>query len=167
MTSQLLNDIGGLSNAGGIVTGPLTAQAGLTVTGGFSVDTLVAANPVLGAATPSVTTGATGHTFTTSTFYLCGVLFRTGLTGVANDNPPSPAVLTAAVPNCQVGTTVNLRIVNSSAFALTLGNVTNITYSGTGGGNVIAANSWRDFVIVVTSVTTPAITFYSSGSGTL
>ncbi len=86
----------------------------------------------------------------------------------ANAQLPTVAALIAATPGFIAGYSYNLRIVNTSsgAYAWTV-----TTNSGSGtwtltGTMSIAQNTFRDFVVTVTSLTTPAATITSVATGT-
>lgn len=76
---------------------------------------------------------------------------------------PTVAAMVAAIANPQVGGNYKLRVINSSAgnFAWTVTTNTGWTLGGT---MTVAQNTWRDFVINLTSLT--AATLQSVGTGT-
>ncbi|GEM_PF-1584295 len=76
---------------------------------------------------------------------------------------PTVANLLAALPNAQAGQTWRLRIINKSsgAFAWTVTTNTGWTLNGT---MSIAQNTWRDFIVSLTSLT--AATLQEIGTGT-
>ncbi|QTD88890.1 hypothetical protein [Burkholderia anthina] len=89
------------------------------------------------------------------------------LAAAANAQLPTVAALLAQLPtvvqNAPIGLSFQLRVINSSsgAFAWTLTTNTGWTLSGT---QSIAQNTWRDFIITITSATTATI--QSVGTGT-
>ncbi|RQN37362.1 hypothetical protein [Paraburkholderia tropica] len=89
------------------------------------------------------------------------------LTAAANAQLPTVASLIAALPqvvqSAPTGISFQLRVINSSsgAFAWTLTTNTGWTLGGT---QSIAQNTWRDFIITITSATTATI--QSVGTGT-
>jgi len=87
--------------------------------------------------------------------------------GAALTLPTVAALLATLTPQqAQVGSTVVLRVINSSggAFAWTVTTNTGWTLSGT---QSIAQNTWRDFIVQLTNVgTTPTATIQSVGTGT-
>lgn len=92
------------------------------------------------------------------------VLDLTGaLAAGANIQMPTAANLVAAVPNAVVGETYVLRILNNSsgAFTWTLTVNTGVTISGTA---TILQNTWREWLVTLTSLT--AVTLQNIGSGT-
>lgn len=92
------------------------------------------------------------------------VLNLTGaLGGAANITMPTAANLVAAIPGASPGQTYRLRIINSSsgAFAWTVLTNAGITLTGT---MTIAQNTWREFVVTLTSLT--AVAVQSVGTGT-
>lgn len=96
------------------------------------------------------------------------VLNMTGtLTGAANATLPTVANLVAGLtsPPVSVNTTYRLRIINSSsgAFAWTVVTAAGWTLNGT---MSVAQNTWRDFIVTVTALGTPAATLQSIGTGT-
>jgi hypothetical protein len=70
--------------------------------------------------------------------------------------------IVAAIPNCAVGTSFKFRSLNEGPYTQTIGAGAGITLAGT---VTVAASTWREWMGVVTSVTTPAITFTNIGSG--
>ncbi|PXX15856.1 hypothetical protein C7399_109191 [Paraburkholderia tropica] len=89
------------------------------------------------------------------------------LTAAANAQLPTVAALIAALPQVvqgsPTGISFQLRVINSSsgAFAWTLTTNTGWTLNGT---QSVAQNTWRDFIITITSATTATI--QSVGTGT-
>jgi hypothetical protein len=69
---------------------------------------------------------------------------------------PTAAQIVAAIPNAYVGQTYRLRIQNSSsgAFAWTVTTNTGLTLTGT---MTVAQNTYRDFLVTLTSLTAVAI----------
>jgi hypothetical protein len=83
------------------------------------------------------------------------------------NTPTATAILQALPPAANVvGYTNVVRIINSSsgAFAWTVTAGSGVTLAGT--LQTIAQNTWRDYVLTVTGVTTPAVTMQSVGTGT-
>lgn len=94
------------------------------------------------------------------------ILALTGtLAGAANATTDTAANIIAAMASASVGTSYRLRIINEStgAFSWTLVGGTGVTVTGTA---TIAQNTWREFVVKVTAVGTPAVTFQNVGTGT-
>lgn len=92
------------------------------------------------------------------------VLAMTGtLTGPANAQLPLVADLVAALSSPAVGTSYTLRVINESSAndAWTITTDTGWTLTGT---MTIAQNTWREFIIQLTSLTTA--TLQSIGTGT-
>jgi hypothetical protein len=87
--------------------------------------------------------------------------------GAALTLPTVAAMIATLTPTqAQVGSTIVLRVINSSggAFAWTVTTNTGWTLSGT---QTIAQNTWRDFIVQLTNVgTTPTATVQSVGTGT-
>ena len=85
------------------------------------------------------------------------------LTGASNAQLPTVAALVAALPCATAGQSYRLRIINRSggAFAWTVTTNTGWTLTGT---MSIAQNTWRDFVLTLTSLT--AGTLQAVGVGT-
>ncbi|HUE00215.1 MAG TPA: hypothetical protein VMR62_11635 [Bryobacteraceae bacterium] len=83
----------------------------------------------------------------------------------ANIQLPTVAALLAALPDAFVGQTFQLRIVNASSanFAWTVTTNTGWTLAGT---MSIAQNTWREFVLSITSVTAATATLTSVAVGT-
>lgn len=87
------------------------------------------------------------------------------LTGAANATLPTVATMLQQLPQAQVGSTFKLRIINSSAgaFAWTVLTNTGWTLAGT---MTIAQNTWREFIVTVTSVASATATLQAVGTGT-
>lgn len=87
------------------------------------------------------------------------------LAGAANATLPTVASLLQQLPQAQVGSTYKLRIINSSAgaFAWTVVTNTGWTLAGT---MSIAQNTWRDFLVTITSVASATATLQAVGTGT-
>lgn len=81
----------------------------------------------------------------------------------ANATLPTVASLVAQIPNAIAGQTYKLRVINSSsgAFAWTVVTNTGWTLNGT---MTVNQNTWRDFVVTLTSLA--AATLQSVGTGT-
>lgn len=87
------------------------------------------------------------------------------LAGAAAVTLPTVANLIAALTPQQavVGSSVVLRVLSSTASAATLTTNTGWTLTGT---VVVAANTWRDYIVTLTNVgTTPTATLQSVGAG--
>lgn len=111
----------------------------------------------------TIDTIATAANFTGSTTMV--VLNMTGALGAGKAlTVPSVATLVAAIPNAQPGTSYLLRIINSSSgnFAWTVTTATGWTLTGT---MTIAQNTYRDFILTLTSLS--AVTLQSVGVGTI
>jgi hypothetical protein len=87
------------------------------------------------------------------------------LGGAANITLPTVAALLAAMPGASPGQTYTLRIINESAgaFAWTVVTDTGWTLVGT---MSIAQDTWRDFIVNITSVASATATLTSVGTGT-
>jgi hypothetical protein len=91
------------------------------------------------------------------------------LAGAGTLNTPTAVALITALqavnPAVGVGYSVGLRVINSSggAFAWTLTAGTGVTITGTAS---IAQNTFRDFVLTVTSLTAQTVTIQQVGTGT-
>jgi hypothetical protein len=144
-------NVGGL-NPNNPSFGPALFPYGANVTGGVGYTT--AAN-------------TSGFTATAAEIYSGSfetILALTGtLAGAANLTLPTVASLVAAISNPQVGQTYTLRIINESAgaFAWTVVTDTGWTLNGT---MSIAQDTWRDFLVTLTSLT--AATLQNLGTGT-
>jgi hypothetical protein len=98
------------------------------------------------------------------------VLNMTGtLAAGATATTPTAALWLAAIPNAYVGYSYVLRIINSSSanFAWTVGLGSGVTNPNTS-TLTIAQNTWREFLVNVTNVTSgsQAMTITSIGTGT-
>jgi len=87
------------------------------------------------------------------------------LAGAANATLPTVATMLQQLPQAQVGSTFKLRIINSSAgaFAWTVLTNTGWTLAGT---MTVAQNTWREFIVTVTSVASATATLQAVGTGT-
>lgn len=89
------------------------------------------------------------------------------LAGAGTLNTPTAAQILASLPPAAqvIGYSAVLRIINSSggAFAWTVTAASGVTITGTA---TIAQSTWRDFVLTVTAVGTPAVTLQAVGTGT-
>jgi hypothetical protein len=92
------------------------------------------------------------------------VLGMTGtFSGAAAITLPTVAALLVAQPNFQTGASYILRIINIAAgFTLTVTTNTGWTVNGTA---TIASQSFRDFIVTVTSVANATATIQNIGSG--
>ena len=120
-------------------------------------------NTVASAATLTLT--AANVTGAVSIVYLT----ITGSTAVTTFTTPTAAQIQAALQSETINTGWVLRIINvsgSTTSALTGG--TGVTVSSASSGVLtIANNAWRDFVVDVTNVATPAVSFISVATGTV
>jgi hypothetical protein len=113
--------------------------------------------------------GNTAHVLTAANLTGASSLVTLALTGAlgagANATTDTAANIIAAMPSPSVGTTHRLRIINESsgAFSWTVVGGTGVTVTGTA---TIAQNTWREFVVTVTNVGTPAVTLQNVGTGT-
>jgi len=85
------------------------------------------------------------------------------LAGAANAQLPTVASMVTAAPDLSNGDSYSLRIINESAGAYTWTVTTNTGWTLTG-TMTIAQNTWRDFVVTMTSATTA--TLQAVGTGT-
>lgn len=138
------------------------AMAMCTTAGAWTVvmDSPVSAAFNTNTATSGATLSAANVTGGTATVDLA----MTGTLGAgANAQMPTVANLVAAIPCFTVGQSYRLRIINRSSanFAWTVTTNTGWTLTGT---MTIAQNTWRDFVVTVTSAS--AATLQAVGIGT-
>lgn len=90
-------------------------------------------------------------------------IMRTGGTGVFTDTTDSAANIIAAIAGTPVvGTEYNLRIINNDPPAMTLAPGLGVTISNTG---YFAAYAWRDYAVVVTSLSPPTVSMNGIGTG--
>jgi hypothetical protein len=130
--------------------GAWTAQPGTTANAGFNTN-VAAAGTTLTAA--NVTGGA-------ATVYLA----MTGaLAGAANAQLPTVAVMAALLHSPTPGSSFTLRVLNESSGAFAWSVTTNTGWTLTGTLS-IAQNTWRDFVVTLTTLTTA--TLQNVGAGT-
>ncbi len=92
----------------------------------------------------------------------------TGSTTVTTLTTDAAANIVKALHSPVVGTSYKLRIVNVNGVATSsLTGGTNVTVSSAASGVVtIPASGWRDFIVTVTAVGTPAVTMVSVATGT-
>ena len=77
---------------------------------------------------------------------------------------PTPQQIVAAIPGAAVGQSYKLRIINQSSGAFAWTVTANGASTLTGGGSAtIAQNTWRDYVVTLTSLT--SVTFANCGTG--
>lgn len=83
----------------------------------------------------------------------------------ANATTDTAANIVAAMASPAVGASYKLRVINESsgAFTWTVVGGTGVTVTGTA---TIAQNTWREFVVTVTAIGTPAVTLQNVGTGT-
>ena len=93
-----------------------------------------------------------------------GVITRSGSIAAYTDTTDTATAIIAAIPLAVVGTSFALRITNTVAFIDTIAAGVGVTLAGT---TAIAASTFRDFVGVITSTATPAVTLTGTGSGAL
>lgn len=91
-----------------------------------------------------------------------GILTRDGAQSATafTDTTATAAQIVAAISNAQVGQSVRCTIKNNTDGAMTITAGSGVTLTGQA---VIAANSWCEFVIVLTSLTAVAMTGVESG----
>jgi hypothetical protein len=84
------------------------------------------------------------------------VQLTAALAGAGTVTTPTAVAIVAAIANPTIGETYKLRIVNTSsgAFAWTQAAGTGVTLTGT---QTIAQNTWRDFLVTLTSLTAVAV----------
>ncbi len=106
--------------------------------------------------------GGAGAQTITAADIVAGYSLRSGQTAAVTDTLDTASDIVAAIPNCAVGTSFKFRSLNEGPYTQTIGAGAGITLAGT---VTVAASTWREWMGVVTSVTTPAITFTNIGSG--
>jgi hypothetical protein len=84
--------------------------------------------------------------------------------GAANIQLPTAAAILALLPNYQVGTSYQLRVINPSGQTLTLTTNTGIALNAVYGSASIPTETFRDFVVTVASATTLTVQDVGSGS---
>ena len=151
-----------------LVVGPVTQghAAMWGVTGNVGDTSVVDGGP---AAAYYADSNAAAHVLTAAELtgaFASVVLALTGaLAAAANATTDTAANIVAALPSPSVGTTYTLRVINESsgAFAWTIVGGAGVTVTGTAS---IAQNTWRDFIVTVTAVATPAVSLQNVGTGT-
>lgn len=124
---------------------------------------VTAAGAVRGAVTDTAL-GTVGNGALSAAAMVGGIITRSGSTAAYTDTTDTAANIVAAIPNAQVGTSFDLTIINTVAFADTIAAGAGVTLSGT---TAVAASSWRRFVGTITNVAAPAVTLKGVGSGSL
>lgn len=161
----------GVTISGGSILPPYSSALYIASITSVTTVTLrfITINNNLGAL-PSVQYAAATNTtaFTATGAQVAGagevVLNLTGaLAAGANITLPTAANIIAGIPNAQTGNRYILRIINSSsgAFAWTVVTNTGLTLTGT---MTIAQNTWREFVVTITSGS--AVSVQAIGTGT-
>ena len=125
--------------------------------------TLTASGRIQGAIVETaITTVGTG--VLTAAGLVGGVIRRSGSVAGYADATDTATNIVAAIPNVQVGTSFDVTIINTVAFADTITAGAGVTLAGT---TAIGASTWRRYIGTVTNVGTPAVTFTGVGAGTL
>jgi hypothetical protein len=106
--------------------------------------------------------GGAGAQTITAADIVAGYSLRSGQTAAVTDTLDTASHIVAAIPNCAVGTAFKFRSLNEGPFTQTIAAGAGITLAGTA---TVAASTWREWMGMVTSVSTPAITFTNIGSG--
>lgn len=128
----------------------LVPESGITAHGRLVEAEVATAVTTVGAAT------------LTAAAFVGGVIIRSGSTGAYSDTTPTATQILALIANPQIGSTFRLRIVNTVAFIETILAGTGVTLAQV---TAVAASSFRDYVIRVTNVQTPAVTMTGIGGG--
>lgn len=104
-----------------------------------------------------------GNLTYTAAQVLSGFINRDPAGGARSDVTPTAAEIVGAIDNCMIGDSVMLTIRNAAdaAETITVTAGTNVTLTGT---MTIAQNYLREFLVTVTAVTTPAVTFLTLGT---
>jgi hypothetical protein len=106
--------------------------------------------------------GASGASTITATEILASYSIRTGQSAAVTDTLDTATNIIAGITNCTVGTTFKFRSLNEGSYIQTVAAGAGITLNGTAS---VASGTWREWMGVVTSVSSPAITFTNIGSG--
>lgn len=166
----ILGGTGVTITGGSVITPNSEASYLYTQTGANTVTLTLAAvgNSGSGLLNTQFNAIATATTFALTGAQMAGALGTyinlTGtLAAATNVQSATAAQIVAAIPNATVGGSYEMRIINSSgaAFAWTLTTNTGVTLTGT---QTIAQNTWRDYVVTLTSLT--AVTIQAVGTGT-
>lgn len=139
-------------NIGAATASSLTATA--TVTAGGQIH---------GAIVNTAVSDTAGTTLSAASM-VGGVITRSGPTAAYTDTTATASAIVAAITNAQVGTSFDLTIINTVAFAQTIAAGAGVTLAGT---TALAASSARRFVGTITNVATPAVTLLGVHAGTL
>ena len=163
-TSDTINgqaSTAGISLFPGTVANFISAANGVWTADATSMR-MAASNTIASAATLVLTAASiTGGVAEVSTTI-------TGATTITSLTTDTATAILKALHSPVIGTSYKLRIVNVVAVASSslLGG-TGVTISSAGSGVVtIPASGWRDFIVTVTAVATPAVTMASTSTGT-
>ena len=132
--------------------------------GYFNGNILAAGGNVLEKGT--ITTEVTASAVTFTPAVLLGGLVLRDPSGVARaDLLPTAAAIVAAIPNCVIGTRFRFTIRNTAnaAETITLTQDAGATFTVSGTATIAQSNS-KEFLVIVTNVSTPAAIAYSLGT---
>lgn len=94
-------------------------------------------------------------------------LNMTGTLGAgANAQLPTVTALLGQIPNAVNNQTYTIRIINTSSGAFSWTVTTNTGWTLNGTSFAIAQNTWREFIVTITSVGSATATLQSIGTGT-
>jgi len=111
----------------------------------------------------TVTSLTTAATATYTAAQLVGGYISDAITGASTCTTATATEIIAAIPNCQTGSSFEFTVENaaSSAIAITIGDGTGITLTGT---MTIGQNNSKRFLCVVTDASAKTATIYSLGT---
>ena len=130
--------------------------------GQFNLETGISSRALSGR---TLTAASNADTVLTAAQIIDGIVTMTPSTGRSLTTPSASAIVTELGDGARVGTTFELTVVNVAAatHAITFTAGSSVTLGGVSGMATVAAASSATYVGYVTSVSTPAVTFYRKG----
>lgn len=120
----------------------------------------LALNAVVAATTRAYTALTSSSPTFTAAQFVNGIINLSGQTAAQSPVPPTAAQIVAAIPNCQIGSSFEVAIINAntSSGAATLQVASGVTLVGT---VAIPITKTQVFRGIVTAVDTPAVVIYA------
>lgn len=120
----------------------------------------------MGVSNTTSTTVATTPVTLTAAQFINGIIDVTVANSTTALTMPTAALVVAAIPNCQVGDTFDVSLMNIGSGTLTWTLGAGITGKTTNDVTTVATNKGMSYKCVVTNVGTPAITIQQRGFAT-
>jgi hypothetical protein len=117
----------------------------------------------MGVANTTATTIATTPVTLTAAQFINGIIDVTVANSTTALTMPTAALVVAAIPNCQVGDTFDVSLMNIGSGTLTWTLGTGITGKTTNDVTTVATNKGMSYKVVVTNIATPACTIQQRG----